>query len=140
VQTPLFWDFQFQPGEVQPRDMLERSAEFKKRRLRCHLICDTRMNGWKVNLRRTNTTIRHSLSNEFINIFCSTNPVAVESVVELTLTNSMELSTTRQIPSCLDTRQFPSISWNAKVQYRIYMSSPPVRILSQTNPVHNTPS
>jgi hypothetical protein len=34
------------------------------------------------------------------------------------LINSMELSTTREIPNCLDTRQFPSILWNPKVQYR----------------------
>jgi hypothetical protein len=52
----------------------------------------------------------------------------------------MELITTREPISCLATRQFPSIPWNAKVHFRIHKSSPVVPILSHNTPFYSTRS
>jgi hypothetical protein len=52
----------------------------------------------------------------------------------------MELSTTREATSCVATQEFPSIFWNTNVHYHIHKSRLLVPVLSQTNPVHVTPS
>jgi hypothetical protein len=48
------------------------------------------------------------------------------------------LRTTQEATNYVATWKFLSILWNPKFQYRIHKRSPPVPILSQTNPVSIT--